>query len=68
MLPCLTLFGDIIGIVCGYFYNVVLMGVNGTIYLRNTLQYLELWDVAERPASRPRSSASSSPSSAAGRA
>lgn len=45
MLPCLTFFGDIIGIICGYFYNVVLMGVNGTIYLRNTLMYLELWDV-----------------------
>ena len=26
MLPCLTFFGDIIGIVCGYFYNVVLHG------------------------------------------
>jgi phospholipid/cholesterol/gamma-HCH transport system permease protein len=25
--------------------NVVLMGVNGTVYLRNTLMYLELWDV-----------------------
>jgi len=45
MLPCLTFFGDIIGIVCGHFYNVVLMGVNGTVYLRNTLMYLELWDV-----------------------
>lgn len=45
MLPCLTLFGDVIGIACGMFYNVVLKGVNGTVYLRNTLLYLELWDV-----------------------
>ena len=45
MLPCLTLFGDIIGIVCGLFYNVTLMGVNGTVYLRNTLLYLQFWDV-----------------------
>lgn len=45
MLPCLTLFGDIIGIASGMFYNVVLMGVNGAVYLRNTLLYLELWDV-----------------------
>ncbi len=45
MLPCLTLYGDIIGISCGYFYNVILMGVNRIIYLQNTLRYLELWDV-----------------------
>jgi phospholipid/cholesterol/gamma-HCH transport system permease protein len=45
MLPCLTLFGDIIGIVCGFVYNVTIMGVNGTIYLRNTLLYLQLWDI-----------------------
>jgi len=46
MLPCLTLFGDIIGIICGMFYNVTLMGVNGKVYLRNTLLYLKFWDVA----------------------
>ncbi len=46
MLPCLTLYGDIIGIACGYFYNVALMGVNRIIYLQNTLRYLELWDMA----------------------
>ncbi|MBN1273703.1 MAG: ABC transporter permease [Candidatus Aminicenantes bacterium] len=45
MLPCLTLFGDAIGITAGYFYNVVLMKVNGVVYLRNTLIYLELWDI-----------------------
>lgn len=46
MLPCLTLYGDIIGIVAGYFYNVAVMGVNSVVYLRNTINYLELWDVA----------------------
>ena len=46
MLPCLTLYGDIIGIACGYFYNVVLMDVNRVVYLQNTLRYMELWDVA----------------------
>ncbi len=45
MLPCLTLYGDLIGILCAQFYNVVLMGVNGTVYWRNTLMYLDLWDV-----------------------
>jgi phospholipid/cholesterol/gamma-HCH transport system permease protein len=45
MMPCLTLYGDIIGIAAGYFYTVVLMGVNRVTYLTYTMQYLELWDV-----------------------
>jgi len=45
MLPCLTLYGDIIGIASGYFYNIFVMGVNKYIYMKNTLLYLELWDV-----------------------
>jgi len=45
MLPVLTLYGDFIGIFFGFFYNVVAMGVNSTVYLRNTLQYLEMWDI-----------------------
>lgn len=45
MVPCLTLYGDIIGILGGYFYNVVLMRVNQVVYLRNTLTYMEVWDV-----------------------
>lgn len=45
MLPCLTLYGDIIGIAGGYFYNILVMGVNKYIYMKNTLLYLELWDV-----------------------
>ena len=45
MLPLLTLFGDFIGILAGFFYNIVLMGVNRHIYITNTLTYFELWDV-----------------------
>jgi len=45
MMPCLTLYGDIIGISAGYFYNIVLMGVNRVVYISYTTQYLELWDV-----------------------
>ena len=46
MLPCLTLYGDIIGIFGGYFYNVIVMGVNRFVFIRNTLIYMEFWDVA----------------------
>ena len=45
MLPCLTLYGDFIGIACGFFYNVVIEGVNRNIYWENTLMYLEVWDI-----------------------
>jgi len=45
MLPCLTLYGDFIGMFGGYFYNVVAMGVNKTIYVKNTMLYMELWDI-----------------------
>ncbi len=45
MLPCLTVFGDIVGIAAGFFYNVFLMGVNRVLYVRNILLYMELWDV-----------------------
>ncbi|MBP1768250.1 MAG: transporter permease [Candidatus Aminicenantes bacterium] len=45
MMPCLVLYGDIIGILAAYLYNVMVMGVNRIIYVQNTLTYLELWDV-----------------------
>jgi phospholipid/cholesterol/gamma-HCH transport system permease protein len=45
ILPMLTLYGDFVGILSGFFYNVVLMGVNRHIYITNTLTYLEMWDV-----------------------
>ncbi|MFC2169370.1 MlaE family ABC transporter permease [Acidobacteriota bacterium] len=44
MLPCLTLYGDLIGTLGGFTYNMI-MGVNRVVYIRNTLLYLELWDV-----------------------
>lgn len=45
MLPFLTVYGDLIGIAGGFFYNVYLMGVNRVLYIRNTLLYIEIWDV-----------------------
>lgn len=45
MLPCLTLYGDVIGMIGGFVYNIVIMGVNSSIYLKNTLLYFELWDL-----------------------
>lgn len=45
MLPFLTLYGDLIGMAGGFAYNVYVMGVNKAIYLRNTVIYLEAWDV-----------------------
>jgi len=44
MVPVLTLYGDIIGIVCAYLFNIS-MGVNRIVYMRNTLLYLEFGDV-----------------------
>ena len=44
MLPALILFGDIIGIICAFTFNI-LMGVNWYIYIKNTLLYVEVWDV-----------------------
>ncbi len=44
MLPALILFGDIIGIICAFAFNL-LMGVNAYIYMKNTLLYVEVWDV-----------------------
>lgn len=44
MLPALILFGDIIGIVCAFAFNI-LVGVNWYIYMKNTLLYVEVWDV-----------------------
>ncbi len=45
MLPALTIYGDMIGIFCGFFYNIVGMGVNRVVYIRNALLYFEFWDV-----------------------
>jgi len=45
LLPCLTFIGDVIGMISAYFYNVTIMGVNRYIYVKNTMIYLESWDV-----------------------
>ncbi|MGB9004482.1 MAG: ABC transporter permease [Candidatus Aminicenantales bacterium] len=45
MMPCLTLYGDLVGVVCGFLYNV-LMGVNGYVYIQYARVYMEVWDVA----------------------
>jgi len=44
--PILTLYGDMIGIFCGFFYNIVGMGVNRVVYIRNALLYFNFWDVS----------------------
>jgi phospholipid/cholesterol/gamma-HCH transport system permease protein len=46
MVPLLTLYGDAIGIFCGFFYNIVGMGVNRVVYIRNALLYFNFWDVS----------------------
>jgi phospholipid/cholesterol/gamma-HCH transport system permease protein len=44
-LPCLVFMGDIIGILGGYCVSVYKLGFNYTIYLSNTLKYLQIIDV-----------------------
>jgi phospholipid/cholesterol/gamma-HCH transport system permease protein len=34
-----------IGIFFGFFYNIVGMGVNRVVYIRNALLYFEFWDI-----------------------
>jgi phospholipid/cholesterol/gamma-HCH transport system permease protein len=46
MMPLLTLYGDMIGIFCGFFYNIVGMGVNRVVYIRNARLYFNFWDVS----------------------
>jgi phospholipid/cholesterol/gamma-HCH transport system permease protein len=46
MMPLLTLYADMIGIFCGFFYNIVGMGVNRVVYIRNALLYFNFWDVS----------------------
>jgi phospholipid/cholesterol/gamma-HCH transport system permease protein len=40
------MYGDIIGMAGGFFYNVYVMGVNKILYIRTTVHYFELWDIA----------------------
>jgi len=45
MLPMLTIFSDMIGIIGGYLISVHLMEANPGIYIRRTIQYLEANDI-----------------------
>lgn len=45
MLPVLTVMADFMGILGGYFVSVVLLGNNSHIYVRRTVDYLELSDI-----------------------
>ena len=44
-LPVLVLVADIIGVMGGWLVSVNTLGFNGTVYLRNTLEFLETEDV-----------------------
>jgi phospholipid/cholesterol/gamma-HCH transport system permease protein len=44
-LPILVLVADIIGVMGGWLVSVNTLGFNGTVYLRNTLEFLESEDV-----------------------
>lgn len=47
MLPALVLLGDIIGMVGGYLVAVVLMGSNPVVYVQNSFQYMDVWDLGQ---------------------
>lgn len=45
-MPILVAVGDSIGILGGYVVGVTRLGFDGPIYLQNTVDFLEFWDVA----------------------
>ena len=45
VMPILTAFADVVGILGGYLISVILLGSNPTIYIRRTYGYLDLEDV-----------------------
>jgi phospholipid/cholesterol/gamma-HCH transport system permease protein len=45
VMPILTTFADIIGIMGGYLVSVMLLGSNPTVYMRRTYDYLDLEDL-----------------------
>lgn len=45
-MPVLVAVGDAIGILGGYAVGITRLGFDGPTYLRNTLDFLEFWDVA----------------------
>ncbi len=44
-MPVLVVVGDIIGVLGGYLVSTARLGFNAATYLRNTVQFLEPWDV-----------------------
>ena len=45
MLPCLTILGDVSGILGGYMIGVYNLGINAHLYIQTTYKYLTLKDV-----------------------
>jgi len=45
-MPVLVAVGDAIGILGGYAVGISRLGFDGPVYLRNTLDFLEFWDIA----------------------
>src|SRR3989337_2041402 len=45
IMPILTVFTDVVGILGGYLVSVELLGSNPTVYLRRTYDYLDLEDI-----------------------
>jgi phospholipid/cholesterol/gamma-HCH transport system permease protein len=45
MLPCLTIFGDLIGMVGGYLVGVMNIGINSGMYIDITFEFLTLKDI-----------------------
>jgi len=45
IMPILTIFADVVGILGGYLIAVNLLGSNPTIYIRRTFDYLDLEDI-----------------------
>jgi phospholipid/cholesterol/gamma-HCH transport system permease protein len=45
VMPILTVFADVLGILGGYLVSVELLGSNPTIYIRRTFDYLDLEDI-----------------------
>lgn len=45
VLPLLVAIADLIGVMGGYLVSVYTLDFNGAVYIRNTVDYLERWDV-----------------------
>jgi phospholipid/cholesterol/gamma-HCH transport system permease protein len=44
-IPSLTIMADFMGVVGGYFYSVVVLGIDKHHYLYNSQQFVETWDL-----------------------